>query len=126
MIIIATMILPSDPIKLNGNIYPNYAVSIGWVIVAIPISAIPICALYQFLLQYRGEKNYVTLFMQFTFKYSNLFNSLQRKLFEPCFEFYETKEKFFKKQGNKLTESKPRDTMFLSNLRKNGNIAIKF
>lgn len=59
------MILPSDPIKLKGNIYPDYAVSIGWVIVAIPISAIPICAIYQFMLQYRGKKDYVIFLMEF-------------------------------------------------------------
>ncbi|CAF0839573.1 unnamed protein product [Brachionus calyciflorus] len=46
-IIIATIIMPAEAISLKGVIYPDYAVAIGWVIVAIPIAAIPVCAIYQ-------------------------------------------------------------------------------
>lgn len=58
-IIIATIILPSDPISLNDRPYPAYSIAIGWVIVALPISAIPVCAIYQFILKHKDGKNYV-------------------------------------------------------------------
>jgi hypothetical protein len=32
---------------LRGKVYPDYALAIGWILVAIPIIAIPIGAIYQ-------------------------------------------------------------------------------
>ena len=46
--------MPDDPVSLKGKVYPDYALAIGWVIVAIPLSAIPICAVYQ-LFKYRDK-----------------------------------------------------------------------
>lgn len=46
-IIISTFIIPSGEIHLKGIEYPSYAKAIGWVIVAIPLIPIPVCALYQ-------------------------------------------------------------------------------
>lgn len=39
--------MPAAEIELKGIKYPTYSKAIGWLIVAAPLSAIPICALYQ-------------------------------------------------------------------------------
>jgi len=58
-VIIATFIIPNNPTSLRKKVYPDYALAIGWVLVAIPIAAIPIGALYQ---TYKYKDNLVKLF----------------------------------------------------------------
>jgi hypothetical protein len=54
VVIILNIVLPSDPISLKGNVYPDYAQAVGWVIVAVPLSAIPIGAIVQ-IIKYRND-----------------------------------------------------------------------
>ncbi len=65
--IIATFIIPNKPTSLRGKVYPDYALAIGWILVAIPIIAIPIGAIYQ-INKYKDNPVSPVIFQ--TFKYS--------------------------------------------------------
>ena len=58
-VIIATFVIPNKPTSLRGKVYPDYALAIGWILVAIPIVAIPIGAIYQ---TYKYKDNLVRMF----------------------------------------------------------------
>lgn len=63
-IIIASIVLPSKPTSLRGKQYPDYALAIGWVIVATPLSAIVICAIIQY---FKHKDNPVKIIFIFNF-----------------------------------------------------------
>ena len=42
-----TILYPGDPMSVNGNVLPGWANTIGWIIVAIPLSVIAGCAIAQ-------------------------------------------------------------------------------
>lgn len=75
-VIIASFIMPASEISLKGIPYPTYAKVIGWLIVAVPLSAIPICALIQ---AYKYRKEPVRVF--FCWVFSDVKNWIFKFLF---------------------------------------------
>lgn len=62
-IIVATIIKPSAEMNLKGIPYPTYAKVIGWIIVSIPLSVIPLCGFFQAKKHNYNWVNYLNLFV---------------------------------------------------------------
>ncbi len=85
MVIVLSLTGKSEPLEFNGNKFPDYTEIIGWVLIAIPLSAIPIGMVYQCIV-YKG--NIVRIFSLLQINFIVNFYFFQRKLFKPTKLYY--------------------------------------
>lgn len=110
MVIVLSLTGQSERLEFNGVIFPDYTEIIGWVLIAIPLSAIPIGMVYQCIV-YKGS--IVRIFSLLQINLIVNFYFFQRKLFKPTKLYYakslkheqENFEKVIKGLNNEIIEN---------------------
>jgi hypothetical protein len=110
VVIVLSLTGKNERLEFNGVIFPDYTEIIGWVLIAIPLSAIPIGMVYQCIV-YKG--NIVRIFSLVQINLIVNFYFFQRKLFKPTKLYYakslkheqENFEKVIKGLNNEIIEN---------------------